>query len=659
MKRKIIPYLLLILAVQIVFPLPSSANANDSHTYTVISFDGMRHDFTKNYMDEGLMPNFKKVKENGLFAQDIRTVYPSLTAASHAAISSGAKPDKTGMISNNLHMPDMKLTDSQSAFFSPLDVTPIWAEARKQGKTTATILFPGSNPKEGNEATYAIYYGNTWSESSLDELEFKRAVEWHQLPKSYSTVKEASLNLDLKKAPNQKLYILATDSTDNGVEDYDTFYFYQDRNRNHSEVVHKNEWGYLSFSVNKHYQAGFSFKLKETDPSLSSVKLYRTAITSGVFHGPDGFKEEINKKFGVLPIQDDDDALEKKWITRSEYEDISERFAKWTTDVSLYIKERYKPDLLMFYYPQIDHEEHKYLLVDPRQPGYSKEKSRQYMNYIKWAYELADRSLGETLKTMNDKDRLFLVSDHGMEPVHSMISPNKELEKAGLLRTDKEGKIDTSESKAYAVASGAIAHIYINLEGRQRNGIVSKKEYQKIQKEIINTFNELKVKKKDIPKTKKIRSLYNNWQQKDTTFSESISVFGKMLRVLTGSKEKPFEAVIAAESEENNFLDHDQAGDVLLIAKQGYYMTQDEESTVKKAIELGNHGGDPERIELRPILFVTGNNYPKAEISEEISTLDIAPTLYKLMGLTTPDFIDGKVIKKIIEADNHHLPSSK
>ena len=60
-----------------------------------------------------------------------------------------------------------------------------------------------------------------------------------------------------------------------------------------------------------------------------------------------------------------------------------------------------------------------------------------------------------------------------------------------------------------------------------------------------------------------------------------------MLKVLIGPKERPFEEVIAAGSKEANILSHEQAGDVLLIAKQGYYIAQDEESTIKKAVERG------------------------------------------------------------------------
>ena len=649
-RRDRLTYLLILIVVaHLLFPSPFSASSNGDSTYMIISYDGMRHDFTENYMDKGLLPYLKKVKENGLFAEDIRTIYPSLTAASHAAISTGAKPDKTGMISNNLHKPDTKISDKQSAFFSALDATPIWAEAKKQGKSTATVLFPGSNPEEGNQATYAIYYGTTWAESSFDKLTFKKAVNWTHLPESYSPVKEASLSLKLEKSPNQTIYVLATDSTDNGVTDYDTFYFYTDKTSTVPEAVHPDEWGSISVPTNEDSLAGFSFKLKDADPSLTNVKLYRTAVTSAVLYGPQEFKDNIEREFGYLPVQEDDRALEENWITRMEYEEISERFAKWTTEVSLYIKEQYQPDLLFFYYPQIDHEKHKYLLVDPRQPGYSWEKSRQYMNYIKWAYQLADQTVGDTLEKMNDNDRLILVSDHGMEPVHTMISPNHELEKAGLLQKNNDGGVDTTKSKAYAVASGAIAHIYINLEGRERDGIVSEEEYPEVQKEIQDIFSNLKV--KEPSKMSRIQYLFKKWGQKSSDANIK-SISQEILHVLFESKASPFEEVITKEDNDGAMLSHEQAGDVLLIAKQGYYISQDEESTRKKAIELGNHGGDPERIELRPVLFMTGNQYQKMTIADEISTLDIAPTLYELMDLNTPDFIDGKVIDKIIEVES-------
>lgn len=299
-NEKITFVFVFIVITYLIFPLPFSASSSTNPTYTVISFDGMRHDFTQTYMDEGVLPNFKKVKENGVFAKDIRTIYPSLTAASHAAIATGAKPEKTGMISNNLHQPKTEVTHIKSAFFSPLDVTPIWAEAKKQGKTTATILFPGSNPEEGNKATYAVYYGTTWADSAQEKLTFQDAKGWSELPKSNRPVKEASLSIKLEESSEETIYVLAANTTDGGGTDYDTFYLYTEKNGQVLETVHPNEWGAMSFPINSSHLAGFSFKLKEVDDQLGNVKLYRTAVTSGVIHGPPTFKETIEKSLVIF-----------------------------------------------------------------------------------------------------------------------------------------------------------------------------------------------------------------------------------------------------------------------------------------------------------------------------------------------------------------------
>ncbi|MBS4205616.1 alkaline phosphatase family protein [Lederbergia citrea] len=643
---------ILLIGLQLFSPSLFSAKENNPQTNIVISFDGMRYDFTKNYMQDGTLPHFKKVRDSGFFAENFRTIYPSLTATSHAAISTGALPEKTGMISNNLHKPGQKINEKNSSFFSPLDVTPIWTEAHKQGKTSATVLFPGSNPEEGNEATYSVYYGNTWAESALESLTFKRAESWSRLPKSYSPVKEATMAIKLKNDSNLKVHILAVDTSDNGKRDYDTYYFSTNKNTASAEIVKKNEWGSITMDLKDHPNIGFWFKLKETNGDLLHAELYRTAVTSAAIHGPSGFEEDISSRFGFLPIQDDDKALDENWITRKEYEEISERFAKWSTDVSLHIKEHYQPDLLMLYYPQIDHEEHKYLLVDPRQPGFSKKKSKRYMNYVQWSYELADKSLGEVLDSMNEKDRIFLVSDHGMEPVHSKISPNKELEKAGLLKISKDGKIDTASSKAYAVASGGIAHIYLNLKGREKDGIVSEEERSKLQSEIVGIFKGMKVKQNYFQKIKTIPYLYKDWwdgvKNKDTSLSETATAWGGMVKVLTNISESPFEQVIANGNNEKEMLDHKNAGDVMLIAAKGYYIAQDDDKTVNKADDLGNHGGDPKRRALQPIFFVAGNGFQKGTLRNHISTIDIAPTLYELMELDAPSFIDGKPIKQIV-----------
>lgn len=94
----------------------------------------------------------------------------------------------------------------------------------------------------------------------------------------------------------------------------------------------------------------------------------------------------------------------------------------------------------MFYTPQIDHESHHFLLTDPRQPGYSEDNSQKHKKYIEWAYKLSDDVVGQTLDSLSGEDHLLVVSDHGMEPVHTILAPNTLLKESGLLKTDKKAK---------------------------------------------------------------------------------------------------------------------------------------------------------------------------------------------------------------------------
>ena len=636
-----------------LFILPGQAEAQKNKTVTVISFDGMRSDYTEQYIKDGKLPHFKKARNNGLFPHDMRTIYPSLTSASHAAIATGALPAKTGMISNNFHDSGKKLTNKENAFYSSLQAAPIWEEARKQGKTTATILFPGSNPKEGHEATYSIYYGKTWATSRLHQLKFNNA-DWPGMPPGFSPAKEAEFTIRIS-GREHTYYLLAIDSTDNGQPDYGHFYISDEKKITaKTHFIQKGAWGSCSLSPDGKETAGFHFKIKLKNGRLSGASLYRTAVASAEIKGPGQFKEEINETFGFFPIQDDDAALKRGWITRKEYEEISERFAQWTTDVSLYIKERYRPDLLFYYYPQIDHEEHQYLLVDPRQPGYTKSKSKRYMGYIDWAYQLADRQLEQTMKTLQDQELLFLVSDHGMEPVHTAITPNRELEKSGLVKRNKNGRVDVRKSKAYVIASGTTAHVYINAKGREKNGNVPKNDYKSVQKQIKQVFENLEAEEKShIPKKQALSYLFKDWwqgvQHNKMDWPDTKEAFSGMGRLALGMKEHPLDEVLLPNSTKAKALSHERAGDVILIASKGFYFMQDDHWPASSSMELGNHGGNPARNELRPILYITGKGISKGQIDGKTTTLDIAPTLYRLLDLQEPSFTDGKPIKKVIQ----------
>lgn len=628
----------------------ANENQEPDRKVILISIDGMKNDYTNQYVKENKLPHIKQMQDNGISSINPSTITPSLTAPSHAAIATGATPNQTGVVSNHWHEPNTALDNEESGFQSKSQVPPLWIEASKQGKTTATIAFPGANLKEGQQGDYSIYSGKTRSPSNLESLSFSyiKTAGWVNSPKSFSFLKETKFSIIMKNEKNRVIHILAIDSTDDQKQNYDTFIFSEDKKVDPKDsIVKGKQWGSLSLHMNDHQPAGFWFKIKLNDADLTlPVQLYRTAVTSSLISGPKGFSDEIEKEFGFYPAQDDDNALEKGWITRKEYEEISTRYVMWVTKVSLYIKQKYNPDLLMFYSPHIDHEQHKYLLIDPRQPGYSREKSEKYMSYIEWSYQLADKVVGETLNSLNKNDYLFLVSDHGMEPAHSTLSPNKVLKDAGLLTVDKKNQINLKESKAYAIPSGSTANVYINLQNREKGGIVPLDEYESVRDEIIQAFKDVKVSNKNGKVIQHNLEDIMSMIKTDNFSFNKVKEHMKDIRKHTFTKKiHPYEKVM--KNKNITVLDHQNSGDVMLIGAPGYVMGSGIEKNITPPIELGTHGGDGERSMLRPVFIATGAEFHKGKQISSTSNLDIAPTIYDLLELDVPSFVEGKKIEGI------------
>ncbi|AHN24088.1 nucleotide pyrophosphatase/phosphodiesterase family protein [Lysinibacillus varians] len=626
-------------------------NDETERKIVLISFDGMKNDYTKKYVQENKLPHIKQMLANGVTAKNPSTITPSLTAPSHAAIATGATPKQTGIVSNHFHEPNTAIDNEESGFQAESEVPPVWVEARKQGKTTATIAFPGANPKEEKQGDFAIYFGETWSPSTLESLTFQLASAWIDAPTSYSPIKETELSIDMKNEKNRLLHILAIDSSNDQIQNYDTFIVSADKKVDADDVmVTAKEWGALSFQLKDSLSAGFYFKVKAEMQDLSHpVKFYRTAVTSSLISGPKGFSDEIEQQFGFYPVQDDDSALEKGWITRKEYEEISARSVMWVTKVALYIKQQYNPDLLMFYTPHIDHEQHKYLLIDPRQPDFSVKKSEKYMGYIEWSYRLADQVVGETLNSLKKNDALFVVSDHGMEPAHTTLFPNKVLKDAGLLTVDEKNNINYAQSKAYAIPSGSAAHVYINLRNREKKGVVPREQYEHVRSQIMQAFKEVKV-----SDNKEALIQYDVQKMKTAIKVESFAFptvqhhIKDLWHHLLKPKIHPYEKVIKNTDDNSTLLEHQNAGDVLLIGAPGYVMGSDMEKNSAPPIELGTHGGDADRKMLQPIFIATGTAIVKGKEINTTSNLDIAPTIYHVLGLDIPSFVEGEIIEDIV-----------
>ena len=113
-----------------------------------------------------------------------------------------------------------------------------------------------------------------------------------------------------------------------------------------------------------------------------------------------------------------------------------------------------------------------------------------------------DNILGKVMDRVDDETAVMVFSDHGFSTFRRAVHLNSWLVENGYMALtkkitaeDKDGGglfqfVDWKNTKAYALGFGGI---YLNLKGRERNGIVEKGEgADSVAKGIINGLSELK-----------------------------------------------------------------------------------------------------------------------------------------------------------------------
>ena len=111
----------------------------------LISIDGFRPD----YLERGITPHLSRLAANGVSAT-MRPVFPTKTFPNHYSLVTGLRPDRHGVVDNNMEdprRPGVKFTTSNGQALDRFwwdEAEPIWVTAEKQGIRTATMFWPGS-----------------------------------------------------------------------------------------------------------------------------------------------------------------------------------------------------------------------------------------------------------------------------------------------------------------------------------------------------------------------------------------------------------------------------------------------------------------------------------------------------------------------------------
>ena len=187
---------------------------------------------------------------------------------------------------------------------------------------------------------------------------------------------------------------------------------------------------------------------------------------------------------------------DKDWLLRQLWDMTEMRFK-----VLNYLMETEPWDYFMWVEMGVDRIHHgMWSFMDPGHRRY--QAGNKYENAIKEYYQLIDAQLATMLSKIDDNTIVLVLSDHGGKKMDGGICINEWLRREGYLTLledppemfDDNGKriltpyakVDVDWSKTMAWGQGGYyGRLFMNVEGREPQGVIKKADYEKVRDELI------------------------------------------------------------------------------------------------------------------------------------------------------------------------------
>lgn len=271
------------------------------------------------------------------------------------------------------------------------------------------------------------------------------------------------------------------------------------------------DWYYLTFPLNSLFkvQAVTRAKLVSMEPfelfmNTLDIDPADPPFYQSISH-PHGFSNDLVQGAGrtfetygwacaTMPFKEHQIAPETL------LEDI-EFTMKWREDLTYHCMDNEDWDMLMTVFSTTDRVQHMmYQYYDPSHPLYDPAMANHPITFfgqemtlsdaVPEIYRQADRVVGEVVARMDPEDTLLICADHGFQSFKRQFNINNWLAEEGYLTLKEDfskkaegslGFIDWNSTRAYSLGLG---FIYLNLEGRERNGQVGESQKDALLDEI-------------------------------------------------------------------------------------------------------------------------------------------------------------------------------
>lgn len=494
----------------------------------VIGLDGLEPSIVEAMLQSGDLPNLTLLREKGGYAR-VRTTYPAQTPVAWSTFLTGTNPGGHGIYDflsrdPQTYLPVLALNryEQKNAFVPPKVVnlrkgTAIWDLLTDANLPSTVIRCPCTYPPDKilgrmlagvgvpdlrgglGTSTYFTSSPGTKAENSEKVV----CVEYH-------TNDSIHTHLIGPRDPKTRTDITFPIKIILNFDDRSTLI--QSEGEPNNLVLQEGAW---SDWLRVKFKTGLfqsvkglvRFYLRMLEPTF---ELYASPINFDPggplfpISYPEDYSSEIEARLGsyyTLGMAEEHDGLINGRFDEEAYLDQCMMVLREREKMMLAELKRFKEGFFFCLYDTPDRLQHMFWRFrEPKHPANHDGLGLKFQEVIEDHYRALDKIVGKALRAADDQTLFIVLSDHGMNSFQRGLNLNTWLFDNGLLALKNGGKpgeeengdffrnVDWGKTKAYALGLGGI---FLNLAGRESQGIVNIEEADLLKMSISRALNGL------------------------------------------------------------------------------------------------------------------------------------------------------------------------
>ena len=500
----------------------------DTSKVVVVGFDGMDPKLAEGFMKEGLLPNFQKLKDRGVFSE-LATSEPAISPVAWSSFTTGVDashhniydfltrdPCTYAPILSSAEIGAASKVFSVGKYLIPLGKPrarlkqkskPFWKILGERGVFSSIIRVPVTFPPEkfhgvllsgmctpdlkGSQGTFSFYTSNgDPSGARVGGMRYPVSITDNRIRTELHGPEnplrrgggELTLPVEIRLDPSRDRVRITVSGQDFELERgaYSPWI----------RVVFRPGLGMKIHGIclfhlirtSPHFELYVSpIHIDPEHPSLPISHPFIYSVYLAKLIGP----------YGTLGLAEDTWALNEEAIDEEAF--LEQAYLLYEEREKMFFKalERTPKGLCACVFDTTDRVQHMFFrCLDPDHPSNRGKETEKYRNVIRDLYMRTDRLMGRLLEVIDDKTLLLVISDHGFTQFKRGLNLNTWLRDNGYLFLE-EGRsesgdwlkgVDWERTRAFALG---LTGVFINRKGREAKGIVEEGEpLEALRKEI-------------------------------------------------------------------------------------------------------------------------------------------------------------------------------